>query len=101
MQYIGDAIARTGGVASCYFTEEHNCSSLTCPIDSGVDLTIRILRCAHPPAIRITLGSGFQTVFDHTFNRSEIVPIAEGVALNVTLIHLCPSAVGFQVGVNE
>ena len=98
MQYIGNDIVRNDGVASCYFTEEHNCSSLTCPVDSGVDLTIFILRCAHPPAIRMAIGSRFERLFDHTFNHSEILPITDSDgALNVTLIHLCPSGIGFQV----
>ena len=99
MSYIGDAIVRTGAVSSCYFPEEHNCSVLTCPIEPGVDLTIHILRCAHPPAMRVTIGSGFQTLFDHTFNRSEIVPVdlVPGGEVGVTLDQLCPSDIGFQV----
>ena len=99
MRYIGDAIVRTGVVSSCYFPEEHNCSVLTCPIESGVDLTIRILRCAHPPAMRVTLGSGLQTLFDHTFNHSEVVPIAgvPDAAVAVIVDQLCPSDIGFEV----
>jgi hypothetical protein len=97
MRYIGDAISRTDAIASCYFPEDHNCSVLTCPIQAGVDLTIRILRCAHPPAMRVTLGSGFQTLFDHTFDHSEIVPLGDGTTINVTVDQLRPSDIGFQV----
>ena len=97
MRYIGDAIFRAGAIDSCYFPEDHNCSVLTCPIQAGVDLTIRILRCAHPPAMRVTLGSGFQTAFDHTFDHSEIIPGPAGASINVTVDQLRPSDIGFQV----
>ena len=93
MRYIEDAIDRD----SCYFSEDHNCSVLTCPIQAGLDLTIRILRCAHPPAMRVTFGSGFQTVIDHTFDHSEIIPGPTGASINVTVDQLCPSDIGFQV----
>ena len=97
MSYIGDAIIRTSAVSSCYFPEEHNCSVLTCPIQPGMDLTIRILRCAHPPAMRMTLGSGFQTRLDYTFDHSEILPGSAGATYNVTVDHLNQNDIGFQV----
>ena len=64
-----------------------------------MDLTIRILRCAHPPAMRVTLGSGFQTLFDHTFDHSEIIPGPAGSSINVTVDQLRPSDIGFQVSI--
>ena len=65
----------------------------------GNDLTIKILRCAHPPAVRVTYGTAFLPLFDHTFDHSEVVPIQglDDTALNVTLDQLCPSDIGVQV----
>ena len=47
--------------------------------------------------MRVTLGSGFQTLFDHTFNHSEIVPLADGTTINVTVDQLSLQHIGFQV----
>ena len=87
-------------IASCYFPLGNNCSVLTCPVGDGLDLTLSILRCADPPAIRIAYGNGFVSVFDHTFDHSEVVPVEyfpNNTALNVTLDHLCPSDIGLKV----
>lgn len=101
MQYIQDSLSRIV-VASCYFPLHNNCSVLTCPVNDGLDLTLSILRCADPPAVRISYGNGFFTVFDHTFDHSEVVPIEgapNNTALDVTLEHLCPSDIGLQASV--
>ena len=60
-------------------------------------MIIRLLRCAHPPAITMSFGSNFRYFFEHTFNRSEVVQLNSSTTLNVTLDHFCPSDVGFQV----
>ena len=99
MQYIQSTVSRLFAV-SCYFPHENNCSVLTCPLGDGLELTVSILRCAHPPAIRITYGNDFFNVFDHTFDHSEVVPIQgapNNTVLNVTLDQLCPSDIGLQV----
>ena len=101
MQYIQSTVSRLFTL-SCYFPHENNCSVLTCPFGDGMDLTVSILRCAHPPAIRITYGNGFFNLFDHTFDHSEVVPIQlqgapNNTVLNVTLDQLCPSDIGLQV----
>ena len=96
MRYIGDAVVRNGFADSCHFLEEHNCSVLTCIFESSGYLTLGVLRCAHPPAIRVILGDGFDTYFDHTFHHSETVPLFNAV-IKVTLDQLCPSDIGFQV----
>ena len=97
MQYIQTALSRSA-VAPCYFPVSGNCSTLTCPMSRGQDLTLRILRCTHPPAVRITYGTGLNTLFDHTFDHSEVVPLQAGVALNVTLDQLCSSnSIGLEV----
>ena len=67
-------------------------------------MTIQLLRCAHPPAVRVTLGNSVLTYFDHTFDHSEVIPLdnipnLNNVSLNVTMDQLCPSDVGFQVSV--
>ena len=71
-------------------------------MNQGLDLTIEILRCAHPPAVRVIYGNAFIVLFDHTFDHSEVVPIpfdgfGNDTALNVTLDQLCPSDIGLQV----
>ncbi|CAI8024427.1 hypothetical protein GBAR_LOCUS14183, partial [Geodia barretti] len=101
MRYVQTALSYSTG-DPCFFPVAKNCSILTCPIGKGKDLTLRILRCAHPPAVRITLGTAFSTTFDHTFDHSEVVPLQgvpeEGAALNVTLGQLCSSnSTGLQV----
>ena len=67
-------------------------------------MTIRLLRCAHPPAVRVTLGNSFLTYFDHTFDHSEVIPLnnipnLNDASLKVTMDQLCPSDIGFQVSV--
>lgn len=85
-------------VNPCYFPDDHNCSTLTCP-GIGDELTIRILRCANPPAVRIIYHTAIGTTFDHVFNQSEFLIITgfNEVGFNVTLDQLCPSDIGLQV----
>jgi hypothetical protein len=101
MRYIQTALSLFT-VDPCYYPVANNCSTLTCAMGNGEDITLRILRCAHPPAVRITLGTAFSTTFDHTFDHSEVVPLPgvqdEGAALNVTLDQLCSNnSIGLKV----
>ena len=103
MRYIQTALSHFT-VDPCYYPVANNCSTLTCAMGNGEDITLRILRCAHPPAVRITRGTAFSTNFDHTFDHSEVVPLPgvqdEGAALNVTLDQLCSSnSIGLKVSI--
>lgn len=109
MHSIQSALAGPFVDSYCRFPIKNNCTVLTCNLYYyGSDMTIQLLRCAHPPAVRVTLGSSDQayTYFDHTFNHSEVVPM-DGIpglndtSLNVTLDHLCPTAIGFEVSVSK
>lgn len=62
----------------------------------GEDLTIQLLPCAHPPAVRMTIGNGFSTYYSHTFVDSEVVTV-DKVFYIVTLSHRTPNQVGFAV----
>ena len=106
MHSIQSALAEPFVDSSCSFPIKNNCTVLNCNLYDDSDMTIQLLRCAHPPAVRLTLGSSDQeyTYFDHTFNHSEVVPMdgiygLNGTSLNVTLNHLCPTAIGFEVSV--
>ena len=59
-------------------------------------MTIQLLPCAHPPAVRLTGGSGLTTYFNHTFDDSEVVSVG-GHKYIVTLTHPTTNQVGFAV----
>ncbi|CAI8005706.1 hypothetical protein GBAR_LOCUS4363 [Geodia barretti] len=101
MQHIQQELSSVT-VNPCIFPDDHNCSTLTCP-GIGDEFTISVLRCAHPPAVRIIYHHTIGTILDHTFNHSEVarIPGTTSLAFNVTLDQLCPIAIGLQVDVTS
>ena len=61
-------------------------------------MTIQLLPCAHPPAVRLTGGSGLTTYFNHTFDDFEVVSVGGGRGMYiVTLTHPTTNQIGFAV----
>lgn len=95
----------------CSFLLKPNCTTLACPLGFGWGtLWIRLLQCASPLAIglsitdsnqNITFSSGNMT-FDHVFSHSEVVSLSgpSNLFLNVTLTGWCPFLREFQVSQN-
>ena len=96
MKYIDSAVAQSHEHISCYFPNKSNCNILTCPINADFDMTIQLLHCAYPPAVRLTGGSGLTTYFNHTFDDSELVSVGGRIYI-VTLTHPTTNQVGFAV----
>ena len=99
MEYITSALAQSPQGVSCYYPIPHNCTILSCPIAVGEDITIQLLGCADPPAVRVTVGNGFFTYFNHTFDHSEVISLdRDGVKQEVSVtLDQKPNQVGFQV----
>ena len=89
------AIDRSHHHIPCYFPIQNNCNIISCTVAVGTDLIIQLLPCAHPPAIRLTVGNGFNTYFNRTFDDSEVVSVGDGTYI-VTLTHPT-NQIGFAV----
>ena len=59
-------------------------------------MTIQLLPCAHPPAVRLTGRSGLTTYFNHTFDDSGVRSVGGRIYI-VTLTHPTTNQVGFAV----
>ena len=60
-------------------------------------MTIQLLPCARPPAVRLTGGSGLNKIyFNHTYNDSDVRSVG-GRKYIVTLTHPSTTQIGFSV----
>ena len=83
------------------------CGTVRCNVTSPVIqsllsmVTITVLPCNQPPTVWVlgTDPSGRPSVvLNHVLNRSQIIPLAEGVTLNASVLQLT-GAIGFEVSV--